>query len=397
MATVRKASTAKSNLGFLLIGDKGTYKSELALQFALMKTEEGRPFRVLYIDPEISSIDDRLPRFEKQGVNLDNICIIYTMSSSEVNEYVTKAMKNQDIYSSEDDGYGGTKESDKPILDADGKPFRADAIVIDGATVIYNASEQALVEFSEKRATVKARNKELTGLDKIVAIGGADLEFKDRGALKRQGQELILNLMASGKHYAVTVRSKAETERVRGKDGDFESVPTGRIIPDGFKDLGFNAKTVLIMSRDKNGEVIAKVDGKDRTEIFAPETIIQNPNLMLWQPVIDRNKGKSTLILKNTLDENIKKERELYEQKMLNSASESIEQSNKEMMEKDKLETIRESLNIQISKLKDKTKLKGWFAEYEINLTPNTIKTTKDIDLLHKALDVVSEKVTQQG
>ena len=42
-------------------------------------------------------------------------------------------------------------ETDEVYLDADGKPFRPDMIVVDGATLLYVAKQQSIVEFSKKR------------------------------------------------------------------------------------------------------------------------------------------------------------------------------------------------------------------------------------------------------
>ena len=67
-------------------------------------------------------------------------------------------------------------------------------IVVDGATLLYVAKQQSIVEFSKKRATVRANKNEITGMAKEVAIEGASLEVKDYNTLKFDGQNLILNL-----------------------------------------------------------------------------------------------------------------------------------------------------------------------------------------------------------
>ena len=60
MAQARRGGQIQSKLGFLIYGDKGTWKSSLAAQLGDMKNEAGEPMKVLYIDTENGSIDDLL-------------------------------------------------------------------------------------------------------------------------------------------------------------------------------------------------------------------------------------------------------------------------------------------------------------------------------------------------
>lgn len=96
-----------------------------------LKRPDGKPFRVLYLDPESGSVDDYLTKIEKNGVDLGNIYIVYTQSVGEVQEYIRKARANEDFYELDEDGY----ETDKVVLDADSQPFRADMIVVDGTSI----------------------------------------------------------------------------------------------------------------------------------------------------------------------------------------------------------------------------------------------------------------------
>lgn len=57
MAIVCDASAIRKKLRMLVYGEQGTGKSRFAMQFCYMKTPEGRPFRVLYLDTESGSID----------------------------------------------------------------------------------------------------------------------------------------------------------------------------------------------------------------------------------------------------------------------------------------------------------------------------------------------------
>lgn len=309
MARGRKGRSIKQKMGFLIYGKQGSGKSSLALEFMKMHREDGKPFRVLYIDSEAGSVDSYLDEYEAQGINVDNIYLLYTQSLKEVNEYITKVTNNEDLYELDDEG----NETDEVILDADGEPFRADAIVIDSASVLYIASQQGLTKFSQKRAKVRAIKNELTGLEKQVAIEGAGLEIKDYNTLKFDGQDLILSLLGSGKHFAVIAREQAEKEtKETNEKGKFTSVATGNKIPDGFKDLSYNVKTVLHMIEDEFGNIIAEVKDKDRTNIHKRNEIIENPTLLDWEVLIERGKGKKDYVLANTLNEAVDEEENKY-------------------------------------------------------------------------------------
>ena len=152
IARGRIASKTQSKLGIILYGEQFTGKSTMAMQLAYFKRPDGKPFRVLYLDPETGSIDDYLPELQNDGVDLNNIYIVYTQSLAEVRQYIAKVKNNEDFYELDDEG----EETDTVVVDADGEPFRADAIVIDGTTVLNLTTKQGLVEFSKKRNRVKA-------------------------------------------------------------------------------------------------------------------------------------------------------------------------------------------------------------------------------------------------
>ena len=202
MAKARKASVTQSKLGMILYGEQFTGKSTMDMQLAYFKRPDGKPFRVLYLDPETGSIDDYLGELEANGVDLNNIYIVYTQSLGEVRQYIAKVKNGEDFYELDDDG----DETDEIVLDADGEPFRADAIVVDGTSILNLTTKQGLIEFSKKRNKVKADKDGLVGDARLVKIEGAGMELKDYQTINFKGQDLILDLMASGVHYIATAR-----------------------------------------------------------------------------------------------------------------------------------------------------------------------------------------------
>ncbi|MCM1271331.1 MAG: ATP-binding protein, partial [Ruminococcus flavefaciens] len=188
MARARIASAIQSKVGALIYGEQFTGKSTLASEFAYYKRPDGKPFRVLFLDAENGSIDDYIPNLEENGVDVRNLYIVYTQSLGEVREYISKVKNNENLYMLDEDG----NETDEVVLDADGQPFRADAIVVDGTTILNLSVKQGLTEFSKKRNTVKAKAAGLVGDERLVKIEGSGLELKDYNTINFRGQNLIL-------------------------------------------------------------------------------------------------------------------------------------------------------------------------------------------------------------
>ena len=385
MATGRGGNKIKTRLGFLLYGDYGTWKSSFCLESLKLKNEDGRPFRVLFIDPENGGVDTYLDKYEEAGIDLRNIYIVYTQSLTEFEEFIKKAKDGEDFYEFDEDG----NETDEVYLDADGNPFRPDMIVVDGATLLYVAKQQSIVEFSKKRATVRANKNEITGMAKEVAIEGASLEVKDYNTLKFDGQNLILNLLASGKHFAVTAREKDEKESYKDKNGEIKMMATGRKIPDGFKDVAYNCKTVIRMFKDDDGIIKGLVDQKDRTLVHQQNEIIIEPSILDWQEAIDKNKGKKDFTVANNMGSAIEKELKAVEKDNAKFDDElnAEKESDTELTTAD---DYKEAIKETISKLSQTEKSKKQTEIANVGL-PKAYQKLTDIEDLKKYYNIVSK------
>lgn len=391
MARGRTASKIQKKLNFLCFGEPFSGKSTFASQFAYMHNEDGSPMRVLYIDAESGSIDNYLDEMEANGVDLRNIYILYTQSLGEVLDYIDKVKNNEDLYEIDEDG----NETDDVVKDADGRNFRADAIVIDGASVLYTAAQQGLLEFSKKRARVRAEKNQLVGDEKLVSIEGSSLEMKDWGALRYKGANLCLALLGTGVHSLITCRQDDEKISVKGDDGKFTSVPTGKKVPAGFKDLDYNTHTVIHFYRDDDDTVIADVI-KDRSGVHPKEKVV-DPTLLDWQIVIDGNKGKDKFVLKNSLSTAVETEQEIYSAEIMSNAAKSMSKSE---MEKSKIamttDDDSESCESLIAKIKPITKAMTppQVQEMKKKLTgaglPTNYTKVTDVDVLKQILEIVS-------
>ena len=386
MATGRGGNKIKTRLGFLLYGGYGTWKSSFCLESMKLKTEDGRPFRVLFIDPENGGVDTYLDKYEEAGYDLRNIYIVYTQSLTEVNEFINKAKNGEDFYEFDDDG----NETDDVYLDADGKPFRPDMIVVDGATLLYTAKQQSIIEFSKKRATVRANVKELTGMAKEVAIEGAGMEQKDWGTLKIDGQNLILNLLASGKHFAVTAREKEDTAQVKDKDGNFKTINLGTFHADGFKDVAYNCKTVLRMFKDDDGVIKGYIDQKDRTMVHEQNEIVIEPSITDWQTAIDKNVGKKDFVVQNNMNDAIEKELKAVEKDNAKFDTEMKAEKPSESATLKTVEDYHNAIKDAIGKLSNTEKSKRQ-TEIGKEGLPKAYQKIEDIEVLKKYYNIVSK------
>ena len=383
MAKARKGAAIQSKLMMLLYGEQFTGKSTLALQLMYFKRPDGKPFRVLYLDPESGSVDDYIGDLIGDGINPENLYIVYTQSLGEVRQYIAKVKNNEDFYVLDDEGY----ETEDVVLDADGQPFRADAIVVDGSTILNLTTKQGLIEFSKKRNKVKAEKDGLIGDAKLVKIEGAGLELKDYQTVNFKGQDLILDLMASGVHCIVTARERPETEN-KLIDGKRESVETGRKIPDGFKGMEYNSKTVIRMFRDEDTGMVCAHVVKDRTGVHGENEIVEDPTLLDYQAVIDKTAKNKSFVLKNDLTKAVDVEQDIYKKEILGEVGNPAE-SNEDEDKPETADDIRKEINAIIKEMSapKKAEMKAMLVKEGL---PTNFKTVTDIEVLKQALKAIS-------
>lgn len=368
MAKARKGSSIQKTISILAYGEKGTWKSSLGCEALALKRHDGKPMRVLIIDSEFGGVDSALDmKAERFGFDPDNAWVVYTESYSEILSLLDKVKNRECFYTYDDDG----KETEDVVLDADGEEFHPDFIVLDGTTVIYNASSIAKVKFSERRAKVKAKLADKSAEETLVAVQGADLEFKDYKKLNvEMSQELILKLISTGVHHYITARETDEKQKVTVVDAitgknKTENVPTGRKIPEGFKDMEYNVGTVMRLFVNEFGNVNAEIINKDRTGVYEPNSIIEEPTLLAYQQIIDGNKGKKKVDVNPTFKESIDKE---FEKELENNNISVNKNNGNDMSPEDYYNEIKSILSsMQPSKKKlvgGKLKDKGYPMKY---------------------------------
>lgn len=369
MARVMTGSKRKGAIKALVFGDYGTQKSGFAVDIAKMKREDSKPMRVLYIDTEGGGIDQfHLDRLEDEGVDIANIFIVYTSNYSEVKYYCDKVNNNEFFYNLDEDGEE-IEEDNEMILDADGKPFVPDAVVIDSISVISDSVSFAMAEFSEQRAKVRSNLKQLSALETRVAVEGAGVELKDWSKIKKLSTSLTRSLITeNGKHVIFVSRSKQE-KVMKKNGGKMDLVATGKEVMDCWQFLSYEVSTVVRNFIDEeSGEVFGEITSKDRTGVFKRGEIIENPSITLWQPVLDRNKGRkeSVVMTQTSVRDSIEKDKTVLAddspktdkvEKDPKKLIQAIKQQTDEMstIKKKRFQTKFKELGINPTKIKDET------------------------------------------
>lgn len=385
----RAASKIQTKLVTLLYGATFSGKTTLGLQLADFKRNDGKPFRVAVIDAEGGGVDDAVEELQDRGVDTRNIHIFYTQSLQELSIILDKIKNHDTFYEYDEDG----DETDELMLDADGEEFFPDAIFIDGTSIFKLTSEQGLLELSKKRNTIKADKDGLVGAERFVKIQGADLEYKDYKKLNYSGQNLVLDLMAIGINVVLTAREKDETIQKMDKNGQQVSVSTGRKLYDSFKGLDYNVKTILHMYQDnETGQICAEVI-KDRTKVHRAGDIIEDPTLLDWQTVIDKNVNKKEFVLKNDLDKAVETEQKMYEKEAmelhnsLKAASPSTSEATTPNENAVNIEAIKKEIIAKRNALSPVDK-KAMKEKLEKAGLPTAYKNVTDVDILNKVLEM---------
>jgi hypothetical protein len=388
MAKARQGSAVKKGLKFFLYGKQGTWKSSFALDFMKMKSEESKPLRVFYLDTEYGSIDNYLEDLEAEGIDLNNLFIVYANTYSELEEWIEKAINNEELEYEDDNGDTHT------ALDADGNPFIADVVVVDSATPVQDTLKYAMIETSEKRAKLRTQKKDgVTQSEIFVAEATAGMEFKDYDKLNAKGKNLLRSLITrTDKYVCVTSREKDLTKQVKKPDGSFGSEKIG-VQPDCFKGSQYEFFTVLHMIEDEDsGEIKAQIEDKDRTKVFQRGEIIDSPTPLYWQTVIDGNKGKhvmTTMIEK--YDDIVGSEAsDMYKNKRQKANQPEVEEKVEKIVEESNVDSIIDEIK-SIRNGLTPSKKQALSANFSKNSLPKQPKAELGIETLTKMLEVARE------
>jgi hypothetical protein len=381
MARARNGGSVKPKLNILAYGPTGAGKSTILLNMAYFKREDGTPWRILFIDNESGGADEAIDELQKNGIDTRNIYIVYTQSVKETKDYINKVRDHEPFY--ELDEYGD--ETDDIVKDAYGEQFVADAIIVDGTSVLKLTNTQSLLDLSRKRNKIKAEKSGATAEEKFVATANANLELKDYSQLNYAGQDLVLTLMACGAHVGITAREKDEQVTVQTDDGKTTSVYTGKKTFDSYKGMDYNVKTILRMFRDEDDQVCCVVE-KDRTKRYPAGTVLEDPSLLDWEEIVASGRGKKDFVIKNDLDKAIEADQKIFEKQMLgdDSVSEAAVPKN------DNVAELQAEIKAKVNGLSPVAKkaMKEKLTKAEL---PTAFNKVTDEEVLKQILAIVSE------
>lgn len=383
MAFMRSGSKVQSKINAIIYGQQWAGKSTYAASMAKLKRPDGKPYRVLICDAEMGSADEVVTKLADEGIQEDNILLIYSQSLEEINHYIDLAAKKQDIPMLGEDG----EETDQIVLDADGEPFHPDAIVVDGSSVVKMACQQSLLNLSRKRARVRANKNGITGEERQVMVDGASLEMKDWGNLGYSGQSLVLNLCASGLDWIVTCREK-EKKETRVINGQTQSISTGIFEPDSFSGILYNCKTVMRFWRDpENPDTVMMTVEKDRTGTYATGQTIENPQVTDFQPLISNKVGKE-FTPRNTMEQAVEIETKMYQKQAGIVDDEELTPSSPTL----DLETLRKDVKKYHSKMNPEQR-KQFSDRIKSENIPTSIGKIEDTNILSRVVAIAKEIV----
>lgn len=380
---IRQGGLIRPKLNMLFYGAPGTGKSTQALEIAKFKREDGTPFRVFCFDIESGGVDEVIEKLENKGVDTRNIFVAYTQSLSEVELYVSKLANGEDLYYLDDDG----EETDELITDAYGEKFVPDAVIVDGTSVLKLTNTQSLLQLSQKRNKIKAKNNGGTAEEIYVATQNAGLELKDYNQLNYAGQRLVLSLMALPMSVILTAREKDEKVSSKDANGQFTSTPTGRKLPDSFSGIDYNIKTQIRMFRNEDEEVCYSVE-KDRTETFEKGSVVVNPSLLSFEAILNKGTGRKSFAIRNDLDDAIQKDRQIFEKEVLGDVLDDDVAETNESVDVDSLIASINDVMKGLSQA-DRDKKKAALAGAGLPATPGAIKKVSDASILNKILEIV--------
>jgi hypothetical protein len=297
--------------------------------------------------------------------------------------YVSKIAKGEDLYYLDDDG----EETDDLITDAYGEKFVPDAVVVDGTSVLKLTNTQSLLQLSQKRNKIKAKNNGGTAEEIYVATQNAGLELKDYNQLNYAGQRLVLSLMALPVHVVLTAREKDEKVSSKDANGQFTSTPTGRKLPDSFAGIDYNIKTQIRMFRNEDEEVCYSIE-KDRTHTFEKGSVVVNPSLTAFEDTLNKGAGRKSFAIRNDLDDAIQKDRQIFEKEVLGDV---IEDNTPTTTDSVDAESVISAINDIMRNLSqaERDKKKAALTSASLPATPANIKKIADISTLNKILEIV--------
>ena len=139
----------------------------------------------------------------------------------------------------------------------------------------------------------------------------------------------------------------------------------------------------------ETGQICAEVI-KDRTKVHKAGEILEDPTLLDWQTVIDKNADKKEFVLKNDLDKAVETEQEMYEKEAMELHNSLKGNSSSFNTTGDEESTTNiDALKAEIVAKRNAlppTEKKAMKEKLETAGLPTAYKNVTDVDILKKVL-----------
>ena len=137
----------------------------------------------------------------------------------------------------------------------------------------------------------------------------------------------------------------------------------------------------------ETGQICAEVV-KDRTRVHKAGDILEDPTLLDWQTVIDKNVDKKEFVLKNDLDKAVETEQEMYEKEAM-ELHKSLKGDTNAATESSSDDTDIEAIKKEIIAKRNAlppTEKKAMKEKLEAAGLPTAYKNVSDVEILNKVL-----------
>ena len=207
---------------------------------------------------------------------------------------------------------------------------------------------------------------------------------------------MILTLNGCDKHVIITARETDEKVSMQ-VNGQFQSVSTGKKIPDGFKGMDYNVNTLVRLYRpeDDKGTVYAFFE-KDRSGIHPDCTTVADPTIIEYQALIDRGVGRKEFNAGNSLTQAVQTAEEYAAREFAEDAPTSnptVLSTSTEVTDSstgDTIDSLKADIKALIGSIKnpvDKQNMKNKLTEMSL---PTAYTKETDIEVLKKIKEVIS-------
>ena len=169
--------------------------------------------------------------------------------------------------------------------------------------------------------------------------------------------------------------------------------------------MDYNAKTVIRTFVDNETDMVCAQIVKDRTHTYKKNEIVEDPQMLAWQKVIDNSVGNKEFTLGNALTKAVDVEQKIYKREILGEAGKPVSEEEAEKEEsgvsssessskKDSVQDVKKRISDRIKKLAPpkRQEMKDKLAKAGL---PTAFSRLNDLDQLKKIEEILVKKIKE--